>query len=100
MYLYFYNNENLMCSSTPIVSDLHKEITREEYDKIADELGRPHYISPEEELQQQIIQRQAELMELRAQEPAAWIDEELEAIADYWDSLDNKEGQVATYGTN
>lgn len=97
MYLYLYDDEILMASSVPIVSDLHKEITRAEYDEIADEMGLPHYVSPEEQYQQQVVERQAELLNLRAtadEEDLIWIEEELEEISDYWDSL---EGTVATY---
>lgn len=43
MYFYLYDNEVLMTSSSPFVTDKHKEITREEYDKLAIERGAEPY---------------------------------------------------------
>lgn len=54
-------------------------------------------------VQDMVVQEQAQLLTMRANskelssEDAAYIENRLDAISDYWDS---KEGQVAVYGTD
>lgn len=96
MYFYLYNETILVTSSVPLVTDKHKEITKEEYNEIAISRGLTPYKS-ETEL---IIEEQAELLQRRSEaegEELEEINSRLDEIADYWDSL---EGQVATYGTD
>jgi hypothetical protein len=79
----------------------HIQITQEEFEAA---IAEDEEQEQEEtiDIQQMVVEEQAKLLTLRANpeglstEDAAYIENRLDAISDYWDS---KEGQVATYGT-
>lgn len=82
--------------------ETHIPITLEEFEAAtADEEEQEQEVKAD--VQQMVVEEQAKLLTLRANskelssEDAAYVENRLNAISDYWDSL---EGQVATYGTD
>lgn len=105
------SNECLFETHIPITQEEFEEAIKEdesiELDRKTElELAKANIeaeiaqLQEEEDEQQIIVKEQASLLALRNQKlnkaEAAYVENRLDAISDYWDS---KEGQVATYGT-